>query len=236
MIGKITIGKSFGHCIAYCLDDKKRKKSDSDFIMKNRATVLKMYNCLGNKKQLISQFNEVKQLNPKLSKPVMHITLSLAPGESLPQNNLIAIAESCAEHFGFENNQYLAVAHKDTDHQHIHIVANRIGFSGKTNVSDSNCYKKVAAFCRKMEKKYELQTVLSPKKFLSIALKELPIPVIEINEQIEEKFEGLLNVLNQSKKEHADTLQIEKQIDKEIFDIYELSQEERELIGFIEIR
>ncbi len=174
MIGKVFIGKSFGGCIAYCLEDKKMKFRDSEIVMKNRATGLKLNNCFVDNQQLIKQFKEVKYLNPKLSSPVMHITLGLAPGEILEEGKLIEIAEHCAEDFGFMNNQYLAVVHRDTDHQHIHIVANRIGFTGKTNVSDSNCYKKVAAFSRKMEKKYDLQKVLSPKKFLPKQLRELP--------------------------------------------------------------
>ncbi len=174
MIGKVFIGKSFGGCIAYCLEDKKMKGRESEIIMKNRATVLLMNKCFGNKEQLIKQFKEVRYLNPKLSRPVMHITLGLAQGEFLEEGKLIEIAEHCADDFGFADNQYLAVVHKDTDHQHIHIVTNRIGFNGKTNVSDSNCYKKVAAFSRKMEKKYELQKVLSPKKFLPKELRQLP--------------------------------------------------------------
>ena len=174
MIGKVMIGKSFGGCIAYCLEDKKKKGSEQELITHNRATILKMNNCFGNKEQLIKQFKEVKYLNSKLSKPVMHITLGLSRGEFLEEGKLIEIVEHCAGDFGFTDNQYLAVEHKDTDHQHIHIVANRIGFRGKTNVSDSNCYKKVAFFCRKMEKKYDLQKVLSPKKFLPKELRELP--------------------------------------------------------------
>lgn len=166
MIGKVFIGKSFGGCIAYCLEDKNMKGSEQELIMQNRATVLKMNNCFGNKEQLIKQFKEVRYLNSKLSKRVMHITLNLSPSEFSEEGKLIEIAEHCAESFGFYDNQYLTVEHKDTDHQHIHIVVNRIAFSGKTNVSDSNCYKKVANFCRKMEKKFELQKVISPKKFL----------------------------------------------------------------------
>ncbi len=63
--------------------------------------------------------------------------------------------------------------HRDTNHQHIHIVANRIGFDKRT-VSDSNNYQKIAKYCRKMELKYELKQVLSPKKFLSKEQRNIP--------------------------------------------------------------
>lgn len=167
MIGKIVIGKGFGGCIGYCLEDKKMRADKDQTLMHNRAEVLLYNKCFGNRKELVQQFNEVRRLNDKQSKPVFHCTLSLAKGEQLNQSQLIQIARDCAEDFGFADNQFLVVEHKDTQHQHIHIVANRIGYAGKTNVSDSNNYKRMAEFCRKMEKKYQLQQVLSPRRFLS---------------------------------------------------------------------
>ncbi|MEP6513890.1 MAG: relaxase/mobilization nuclease domain-containing protein, partial [Parafilimonas sp.] len=129
--------------------------------------------CFGNDKELIQQFNEVRQLNPKLSKPVAHITLSFAKGEYLGNNKLTLVSEACAKELGFENNQYIAVLHKDTQHQHVHIVVNRIGFDKRT-VSDSNNYQKIANFCRKTELKYGLQQVLNPTRFLSKVERNLP--------------------------------------------------------------
>lgn len=165
MIGKITIGKSFRGCILYCLNDKIQEPKQEQ-VMKNRAEVLLFNKCFGNEKELIQQFNEVRRLNTKLSRPVLHITLSLAPEEKLAKNKMAEICEACAKDFGFENNQFIAINHADTKHQHFHIIANRIGFDTKT-VSDSNNYKKIADFCRKIELEYELQKVLNPRKFLT---------------------------------------------------------------------
>jgi hypothetical protein len=74
---------------------------------------------------------------------------------------------------GFDSNQYLAVEHLDTKHQHLHIVGNRIGFDGRT-LSDSNSYKKIAEFCRQTELKYGLKQVLSPRRFLPKELRQIP--------------------------------------------------------------
>ena len=126
MIGKITTGKSFRGCLIYCLNDKKLQPGNE--VMQGRAELLMFNQCFGNQKELIEQFNAVRQLNPKLSNPVLHITLSLAPGERLPNDKLMEMCEHCAKEMGFEKNQYVAVHHLDTKHQHIHIVANRIGF------------------------------------------------------------------------------------------------------------
>ncbi|MFC0771646.1 relaxase/mobilization nuclease domain-containing protein [Terrimonas alba] len=173
MIGKIIIGKSFRGCLNYCLHDKLMKSQDHEAILKDRAEVLCYNQCYGNDKELIQQFNEVRQLNPRLSKPVLHITLSLAPGEKLQAHVLTEIAQDCAKDLGFSNNQFVAVLHKDTGHQHLHIVGNRIGFDRKT-LSDSNNYKKIAEFCRKMELKHELQQVLNPRRYLSKEFRNIP--------------------------------------------------------------
>jgi len=170
MIGKIMIGKSFRGCLLYCLHDKQQKQEPQ---IKDRAEVLLYNKCYGSDKELIQQFHEVRLLNQKVTKPVLHITLSLAPGEGLGKDKLMEIVEGCAKDLGFQNNQYIAVSHKDTGHQHLHIVANRIGFDGRT-VSDSNSYKKVVLFCRKMELKYDLKPVLSPKRYLSSEHRQLP--------------------------------------------------------------
>jgi hypothetical protein len=63
--------------------------------------------------------------------------------------------------------------HKDTNEQHIHIAANRVGFDGKV-AKDSNSYLRMAKFCRRMEKQYHLQEVLSPRAFLSAQERLLP--------------------------------------------------------------
>jgi hypothetical protein len=171
MIGKITIGKSFRGCLNYCLHDKLQQ--GNELVFKNRAEIVLYNQCYGDDKELIEQFNELQMHNAKLSKPVMHITLSLAPKEFLSQERLINISNDCAEHFGFSDNQFVAVAHKDTGHQHLHIIVNRVGFDGKT-LSDSNSYKKMADCCRKLELKHELKQVLSPRKFLRSELRNLP--------------------------------------------------------------
>src|SRR5664280_1429835 len=171
MIGKIITGKSFSGCISYCLEDKLLRSQEVAF--KNRAEILQFNQCFGNKKELIQQFNEVRWLNPNLSKPVLHITLSVAPNEKLDKGTWSEIVADCAKYFGFENNQFMAVSHADTSHQHLHIIANRIGFDKKT-VSDSNNYKKMSAYCREMEQKYSLQQVISPRKFLSKEMSQIP--------------------------------------------------------------
>jgi len=183
MIGKIMMGKSFRGCISYCLEDKREPNA-----ARNRADVLQYNLCFGDKRELVQQFNDVRNLNPRLAKPVLHITLSLSPGERLTQEQLTEMAEDCARELGFEKNQFIAVEHNDTRHQHIHLVVNRVGFDGKT-LSDSNNFKRMAAFCRKMELKFGLRQVLSPRRFLPEGQRNLP-RIAEHKKQLRQHIQG----------------------------------------------
>lgn len=189
MIGKITIGKSFRGCINYCLDNKPGKE-----LVEGRAEVLVMNYCDGNKNEIIKQFDQVRKLNLNLEKPVMHLTLSFAPGEQLSKSTLEEIIWDCAEHLGFEKNQFISLEHTDTEHQHVHLVVNRIGYDRKT-LSDSNNFKQMVTFCRKTERKFGLQEVLSPKKFLKGSEKLLPRSD-ERKEKLRETIYSVLKVSN----------------------------------------
>lgn len=190
MIGKIIIGKSFRGCISYCLD-------------KDQAEVLQQHLCFGEKKEIIQQFNEVRQLNERVSKPVMHITLSLVPGERLSGKQQHQLLDAAANDLGYANNQWIAIAHHDTSHQHFHIVVNRIGFDGKT-LSDSNNYKRIANFCRRMEKELGLQEVQSPKRFLSAAERNTP--------RFDQRKEKLWHIIIQALKKARDYPDFEKRV------------------------
>jgi hypothetical protein len=175
MIGKISTGKSFRGCLNYLHEGRLQQSKALQEIEqeKKQAQVICYNQCFGNKKELIQQFNEVRYLNPKLSKPVLHASLSFAHSDQLSNQDKIDIGKQMAKDFGFENNQYVVIEHSDRQHQHLHIVANRVGYDAKT-VSDSNNYKRMANFCRTMERKHQLEQVLSPRKFLSKEERILP--------------------------------------------------------------
>jgi len=159
MIGKIATGKSFRGCINYLHEGRLQSSKQQQMLEaeKKQVQVIAYNQCFGDKKQLIKQFNEVRQINLKLNKPVFHATLSFAHKDTnkLSNQDKADIVDELAKSFKFENNQYVAIAHSDTKHEHLHIVANRIGYDGKT-ASDSNSYKRMAEFCRHMEKQYQL--------------------------------------------------------------------------------
>jgi len=181
MIAGISMGKSFSGCLGYCLDDKqeltkeqKIKLSLKDGVQHaNRAEILAYNQCFGDKNELAAQFNDVRKLSRRVEKPVLHLSMRLAPGEHLNKDQWLNIAEEIVKEMGVANNQYLVVQHRDTKEEHIHIVANRVGYDGKA-ASSSNNYYKMDKLCRRLEMKYQLQQVLSPRQFLPKEMRHLP--------------------------------------------------------------
>jgi hypothetical protein len=96
--------------------------------------------------EMVSEFDQVEILrrmsidSDKPIKPVFHAMLSLRPGESLTTAQWRTAVRKYMTDLGFtENCKYVAVMHRDKDHEHVHIVANRISLDeGFPMVKDSN--------------------------------------------------------------------------------------------------
>ncbi|MGN8034126.1 relaxase/mobilization nuclease domain-containing protein [Chitinophaga sp. 22321] len=177
----VVTGSSFYHLISYVLEDKRSLSEDRKENMslqdniqhKDRAEILAYNQCFGDKYELTEQFKDVARLSKRVEKPVLHLSIRLADGDHLTRDQLIELGEALAKEFDIADHQYLVVLHKDTREQHFHIVANRVGLDGKA-ASDSNNYKRMAAFCRIQEQRLGLKEVLSPRAFLSKEQRLIP--------------------------------------------------------------
>lgn len=95
---------------------------------------------------MVAEFDQVEAMrrmsvdSDRPIKPVFHAMLSLRPGEHLADEQWAIAVQSYMQDLGFtEDNKYVAVLHRDTDHEHVHIVANRIRLDEDFRlVSDSN--------------------------------------------------------------------------------------------------
>lgn len=95
---------------------------------------------------MIQDFDAVEKLrnsaidSDRVVKPVWHAILALPPGEELTDAQWQEAVEMYLHDLGFgDDHKWVAVLHGDTDHQHVHIVANRIRLDEEFSmVKDSN--------------------------------------------------------------------------------------------------
>jgi hypothetical protein len=207
MVGKIGTGKSFRGCLNYLFQGRLQgTKEEQQLAARQKQVEVIAYNqCFGDRLQLTREFIEVSKLNSKVSKPVFHISVSFAHGDAgkLNAQDKADMAEKLAKDFGFYNNQYVVIAHRDTGHEHLHVVANRIGYDGKT-ASDSNSYKRMATYCRAMEIEYGLTKVLSPNKFLR------PEQRVTQSQRVDQRKETLKGHLSEAVKRSMSVAEVKR--------------------------
>lgn len=138
-------GRSFKNRVGYILKD------DHTFICSNMASD---YN---NVSDLTDEFKTVSSFRQDIKKPVFHAFLSLPKGDHLTDEQWQEIAKDYLKEMNIdiEKHQYICVRHKDTDKDHIHIVANRIGLDGSVWLGQHSAFNTIAA-CERLEVKHGL--------------------------------------------------------------------------------
>ncbi|RYL10082.1 relaxase/mobilization nuclease domain-containing protein, partial [Citrobacter freundii] len=143
---------SFKNRVDYILKD------DHDFICSNMSSD---YN---NVSDLTDEFKIVSSFRQDIKKPVFHAFLSLPKNEHLTDERWQEIAKDYLKEMNIdiEKHQYICVRHKDTDQDHIHIVANRIGLDGSVWLGQHSAFNTIAA-CERLEVKHGLTITQSLK-------------------------------------------------------------------------
>ena len=169
MIGIVRTSASFRSNLGYCLRDKLTPAGEVEY--KQRAEILRFNQCYGNRQELVEQFREVMQLNRNVCKPYLHVVLGIGPEDQLTKSQWADISDGCAKALHFEDHQYVAILHKDTNHEHMHMLVNRIGFEGEV-VEDHFKLREISVYCRQTEKDYQLRELAGPRRYQTEAQRQ----------------------------------------------------------------
>lgn len=203
MIAKQIKGKDFYGVLAY-----NQKKVD-----KEQGSILDSNISPGTVVQQTKEFNIIRQLRPNLAKVVYHTSLNLPYTDKLTDEEFGNLGRSYLEGMGFDDNQYVIYKHFDQDHSHIHLVANRVKFSGDV-VSDSQDYKRSETLIRELEKKFKLTQLIQKEESNVLTKGEIEkcIRTGEVPERLE-----LQNIITETIKLNLSVNEfIEKLKEKEI--------------------
>ncbi len=161
MIAKIVQGRGFRGVVNYVLD------KDHSQLLYAEGVRLK------DKDSIIQCFVAQQKLNPKIVKPVAHISLdfSIQNKNRLTDQFMVGMAREYMEKMGYKDTQYIIARHYDTDHPHIHIVINRIDNNGK-RISDQNEKLRNTRVCMELTKKCGLYIASGKENVKEHRLKE----------------------------------------------------------------
>lgn len=129
MISNITSNNA-NSALSYAME-----KADAQ-VIKLHGLYTQNHTDLAQEMRAISDLRNIKN-------PVMHISLSLENGERASNEQWKLAADAHLIKMGFDLNktQYALVRHNDSEHDHVHVVVNRVQIDGSV-VSDSNTYKR----------------------------------------------------------------------------------------------
>lgn len=153
------MGQNFNGCNAYAAT-----KPDAEWIGGNLAAG-------ADHKAAAREFQAVASQNPSCKKPVAHYSLSAAPGEKLSNEQWRAAAEQHVNNMGHADHQWTAWRHHDREHDHVHIVVNRVHPVSLRVSTDSKDYERIQKSCRDLEKKHGLQQVQNGRDRLTEKIK-----------------------------------------------------------------
>jgi hypothetical protein len=145
MIAKAIKGKGFRGALEYDLSKEQGRVIDT-----NMEGV--------GPRELAREFGAIRKLRPNLGRAVLHVSLSAAPGEILTDDQWREIGHRYLHGMGLDANQYLITRHLDTEHEHVHLLVNRVRFDGDVT-SDSHDYRRQEILIRAIERDFSLQPV-----------------------------------------------------------------------------
>ncbi|WP_312299145.1 relaxase/mobilization nuclease domain-containing protein [Stutzerimonas nitrititolerans] len=136
---------------------------------------------------MIAEFDAVEKLrnnsidSDRVVKPVWHAILALPPGEHLDDQQWHEAIEMYLADLGFSDlNKWVAVLHGDTDHEHVHIVANRIRLDEEFSmVKDSNERSRSCDSTSRIEDHFGLSKAPAPTETWGTAISRAQIEAAE---------------------------------------------------------
>lgn len=183
MMAKIVKGQGFRGVVNYVLDQSKGTE-----ILDSQGVRLK------NAGSIIDSFVFQSEMNPRIKKPVGHISLDFSSQDlgKLSNNLMMKISQEYMNLMGISNTQYILCRHFDKEHPHVHLVFNRVDNEGKT-ISDRNDRYRSGKICKELTEKHGLYFALGKEHVKVQRLKEPDKTKYEIYESLKAIFPACHN-------------------------------------------
>lgn len=147
MMGDLKKRANFAKLVNYVNNPKKARLIDSkDVRLDSNATIARSMQGQADDKP-----------GRKLKNPVYHISLDFAHEDTpkITDALMVEIAREYMRRMGIVNTQYIVCRHTDKEHQHLHIVANRVA-NDRNTISDRNDAIRNVAVCKALTREYGL--------------------------------------------------------------------------------
>jgi hypothetical protein len=164
MIASTKMGKGFKGVLSYNL--------------KNGSKLLGTNTAGSTLTDWLYETKMIRKLRPNLNVAVQHTSINLPVGEKLDDEKWLEVAKAYMLKMGFDPvaNQHWIFRHDDKEHDHIHLVLNRINSVNGEVVSDSNTFRRQSKILREIEAEFGLkELVINPDRTARISKNEIEL-------------------------------------------------------------
>lgn len=163
MIAKITRGSGFRGATRYALDERPglERAHQPEIIGGNMAGRTSW--------ELTREFEAIRRQRRDIEQPVEHVSLNFRRDDRhLSNEEMARIAEEYVARRGYdpERCQYVVVRHRDRDHQHCHILLNRVRTDLTIVAQQFREYRRNQETCRALERDFGLRPVHTQRSLL----------------------------------------------------------------------
>lgn len=154
MIINATTGKGFSETLSYI------NKEFKELSEEKQPVILVENNVFGTVQEQAQMMYIIARRNARSSNPVLHLSVSFHHEERIEENpelrDLIFTRILDELDANEENHQYVIAQHFDADHEHYHIVLNKVGLD-RSNINTSYIKNKCQVIADKLEQELGLR-------------------------------------------------------------------------------
>ena len=145
IVKSIGNGRGFMGAWKYCNHDErtaKEKASGATSRSRDRVAWTHTENMMGMTAESDTApwlMIQTAQQNKRMQNPVSHLVISYPTDQSVSKEQMIEDGRAVLKVLGLQEHQALFFAHNDRDHQHLHMLTNRVHpetFKGQSNSFD----------------------------------------------------------------------------------------------------
>lgn len=147
MIISASTGSGFGGALSYI-----HKEHEKELTLDQKPKILEENMVFGSCREQAFMMRDIANGNARSSRPVLHLSVSFHQEEKVGGEVRALIFDKILEEIGAtrDNNQFVIAQHFDADHEHYHILLNKVGFD-RSNINTSYIKNKCQVIADKIE-------------------------------------------------------------------------------------
>lgn len=153
MIINATTGTGFLGALSYI-----HKKHEKNFTEEQKPIILEENMVFGSVAEQAYLMKSIAIRNARSSRPVLHLSVSFHKDEIINSTTRDLIFDKILKEIGAtrDNNQFVIAQHFDAEHEHYHILINKVGFD-RRNINTSYIINKCQVIADKIEIELDLR-------------------------------------------------------------------------------